>query len=101
MAWEGDPPGSGAPIPHSVFGAPMPTAICRIYTREGFHITADGRKLTVTIGKPLKTEEEIQKIFGLETPGGQLACSFGGTSGLGPHDTEEIVFAFAERTAVA
>src|ERR1700681_4280572 len=100
MAWEGDPPGVCFPVPHSVFGAPMPTAICRIYTREGFRVSADGRKIIIAPGQ-YETKEEIQKIFPLETPGGKLACSFGGTVGHGAADDDQIVFAFPGRTAAA
>jgi hypothetical protein len=101
MAWYGDPPGSSSPIASSTFGASMPTAICRIYTHEGFRVTADGRKITVVMDNQFETKEYVQKIFPLQTPGGKLACSFGGTVGLGPKDSKKIAFAFARRTKLA
>lgn len=98
MAWEGDPPGVCFPVACPTFGASMPTAICRIYSRGVFLVAGDGRKLTFVMGKPLEIKEDMQKIFPLETPGGKIACSFGGTVGLGPNDSRKIAFAFVRRT---
>lgn len=100
MAWEGDPPGcGGSPIPYPRFGGSMSTAICRIFTSEGFIVAADGRKFVT--GPHSEIKNDTQKIFCLETPGGKLAYSLGGTVGLGPDDSDEIVFPFRRETEKA
>lgn len=101
MAWEGDPPGACGPIASPTFGASMPTAICRIFTREGFLIAADGRKVIDVMGKGREIKEDTQKIFPLETPGGELAYSLGGTVGLGLDDSDEVIFRFADGITAA
>jgi hypothetical protein len=96
MAWYGDPPGVGAcVVPAFIFGGLMPTAICRVYTPEGFVIAADGRRINV--GRLPMIENNVRKIFRI-TPGRMLAYSLAGQTGLGPDGTSETVFSFRTAT---
>jgi hypothetical protein len=66
----------------------MSTAIARIYTQEGFVVAADGRKLNGRSGQI--ASDEVQKIFPLHHPFGDISCSIAGvaqfTSELGLFD---------------
>src|SRR5690349_6986057 len=72
-------------------GIPMSTAICRIYTKDGFLIAADGRMRCSADGS---INDATQKIFPFEQERTLSYCCFGLVR-LGSAEQEgEIVFDF-------
>src|SRR5881396_1161559 len=61
---------------------PMPTAIFVVYTKHGFVIGADGRKLGGEIERTKVISDTAQKIFPIENPGRSLAYAMCGTVGI-------------------
>jgi hypothetical protein len=72
----------------------MPTAICRVHTREGFVIAADGLKTRHDDDGRIvgAITENAQKIFPID--GRQIAYSLTGIYALTPLGSEEVVFDF-------
>lgn len=77
---------------------PMPTAISRIYTKEGFVVAADSRSQNSETGENC---DSTQKIFLVNKPGILLAYSLAGTVGITPTNSAEIIFDFYRESSRA
>src|SRR5262249_6568102 len=70
------------PLLHQAGCIPMPTAIARVYTNEGFVIAADGRSFNHKTQEP--HNENTQKIFPIQVSADiQLAYSIAGFVEIG------------------
>lgn len=78
--------------------APMPTAIVRLYTPEGWVIAADGRKGNTETGE---VWDDTQKIFPICGPGKSLAYAIAGDAGISDHTHRNIGFSFLTEMANA
>src|SRR5208282_4605383 len=70
---------------------PMPTALVRLYTPEGWVIAADGRKSNSKTGE---TWDNTKKIFPIIQPGRSLAYAITGDAQICDHTHKNIVFDF-------
>jgi len=64
----------------ALYTASMSTAIARIYTKEGFVVAADGRRLSGKTGDI--ASDDVQKIFPLVRAGCNMAFSVAGVAQL-------------------
>jgi hypothetical protein len=72
----------------------MPTALCRVYTDQGFVIAADGRLYEADLGKPIN--ESMKKVFPIERTGFSAALSYTGRLGITHKKSGLLVLDYAK-----
>ena len=64
--------------------------LAHLYTLEGFVVASDSRESNTL--NPNQTTDDVQKIFGVHTPGVDLSCAIAGTARL--TDADGVAFNF-------